>query len=197
MERVVRYDDETIENINLRFQSVHTVCGVMTELLDYLAYRKDELTDITEDKKLSMETLALLEQLGYPMDQLGTYLYQHLIYKTIKERQRQFEMGNTTDEYILGELQDAFSLHYKQTARGDLDIGVRTFHHKVYETVSNVDYKKADPVLLYEIFGDEKKEMDYGEQALYMASYISKDRIKSKQEEPPKIKKLTTIKYEY
>ena len=97
---------------------------------------------------------------------------------------------------ILDELQDAFSLHYKQTARGDLDIGVRTFHHTVYDIVNKVDYKKADPILIYEIFGDRKKEMDYGEQALYMAAYISKEPIKRKQEEPPKVKKLTTIKYE-
>lgn len=196
MERVIRYDDEMIENIDLRLQSDYTKLGVRNELYDYLDYRKGELTDITEDKRMSMEILVLLEQLGYPMNKLGTYLYQHLIYKTIKERQRLFENDIKTDGMILDELQDAFSLHYKQTARGDLDIGVRTFHHTVYDIVNKVDYKKADPILIYEIFGDGKKEMDYGEQALYMAAYISKEPIKRKQEEPPKVKKLTTIKYE-
>lgn len=196
MERVIRYDDEMIENIDLRLQSDYTKLGVRNELYDYLDYRKGELTDITEDKRMSMEILVLLEQLGYPMNKLGTYLYQHLIYKTIKERQRLFENDIKTDGMILDELQDAFSLHYKQTARGDLDIGVRTFHHTVYDIVNKVDYKKADPILIYEIFGDGKKEMDYGEQALYMAAYISKEPIKRKQEKPPKVKKLTTIKYE-
>ena len=124
MERVIRYDDEMIENIDLRLQSDYTKLGVRNELYDYLDYRKGELTDITEDKSMSMEILVLLEQLGYPMNKLGTYLYQHLIYKTIKERQRLFENDIKTDGMILDELQDAFSLHYKQSAIGDLDIGV-------------------------------------------------------------------------
>ena len=50
-----------------------------------LRYKNGNISDISEIEQLKMETLDLLESLGYPMDEFGTYLYKDVI-TTIREQ---------------------------------------------------------------------------------------------------------------
>ena len=141
-----------------------------------LRYKNGNISDISEIEQLKMETLDLLESLGYPMDEFGTYLYKDVI-TTIRE---QLGVVETREDVrrsasILDEAKSAFSQLYFNLARNERDIGVKEYHRILSQSLSKVDYKKASPELLYKVYGNFPFEMDYGENAFTLANYLNQD----------------------
>lgn len=163
-------------------------------------YKDGILEDISDEKKREMEVLLLLERLGYPMDELGTYLYKNMIIEVVKHLDKvSTRQGIINCKYFIAKLKDSFSDIYLNLARFELEMGIKTFHKNVLEAISKIDYSKADPNLLYTIFSKIPKEIDYAEQAFVLGSYISgKLELKAELEkveelEVPKVKKLVNM----
>ena len=135
-----------------------------------------------------MRKLDLLESLGYPMDEFGTYLYKDVI-TTIRE---QLGVVETREDVrrsasILDEAKSAFSQLYFNLARNERDIGVKEYHRILSQSLSKVDYKKASPELLYKVYGNFPFEMDYGENAFALANFLNR------QVDKPLCRKFTNL----
>ena len=157
-----------------------------------LRYKSGNISDITEIEKLKMETLDLLESLGYPMNELGTYLYKDVI-MSIREQIGQVETREDVRKSasILEEAKSAFSQLYFNLARNERDMGVKEYHRILSKSLSKVDYEKASPELLYKIYGNFPFEMDYGENAFALANFLNR------QIEKPLCRRLTTSPSNY
>ena len=159
---------------------------LLTEVQKRLKYKNGNISEMSKSEQLKMETLDLLESLGYPMDEFGTYLYKDVI-TTIRE---QLGVVETREDVrrsasILDEAKSAFSQLYFNLARNERDIGVKEYHRILSQSLSKVDYKKASPELLYKVYGNFPFEMDYGENAFALANFLNR------QVDKPLCRKLT------
>ena len=120
---------------------------------DFCNYKLGDTEGLTNEKKREMDVLLLLENLGYPMDELGTYLYKNLIIEVIKYLDNVSTRQDIINcKYFLAKLKDFFSDIYLNLARFELEMGIKTFHKTILEAISNIDYSKADKNLIYEIY---------------------------------------------
>ena len=168
------------------FSMMDVVCAdMLQEIQEILRYKSGKISEMTELEQLKMETLDLLEGLGYPMDEFGTYLYKDVI-MSIRE---QIGDVKTRDDArssleVLKEAKSPFSQLYFNLARNERDMGVKEYHKILSKSLSKVDYEKAIPELLYKVYGNFPFEMDYGENAFALANYLNR------QVEKPLCKKL-------
>lgn len=139
---------------------------------DYDLYKTGELVEISSDKKLEMKVLSLLEQLGYPMHEIGTYFYKNMITKVLKKLSVIEEKDPLINKELKSQLEDTYSQFYVDVARNDLDIGVTSFHMYIMHAIANIDYSKADPELLIKIYSNFPEDMNHGEQAFALASFL-------------------------
>lgn len=167
--------------------------------LEDIVEKKGTLEVKKEDILPSMQTLELLEKLGYPMEELGTYLYKELIVEVYKEIK---ELGGREDEEkyqdIISSLKDAFSSFYRFLAIDYLEIGNKAFHLYIQKAILLIDHDKEDEQLLRKIFGEKPSDIDYGLQAFQFAAFLggkySYDYDEEKAEyTAPKIKKLSNM----
>ena len=171
-----------------------------------MVVKKGTLEVKKEDILPSMRTLELLEKLGYPMDELGTYLYKEVIvdvYNDIKD------LGKRDDDEkykaIIAGLQNALSGTYRYIAKEYLEMSTKAFHLYIQKAIILVDFEKSDKELLKKIYGFEPEEIDYGLQAFQLAAFLCGKFSYDKIEEctMPKIKKISNmpgdvrLKYEY
>lgn len=181
--------------------SLHEIDFFIEELYNdkkrYKKYCEGNLQNASEEKIQEMQVLSLLEKLGYPMDEMGTYLYKNMVIKIsnhLKEVKSQKEISDCKN--LILDLKDGFSQFYLDVARNDLDIGVKTFHKCLERAISKIDYSKADPILIWKVYGNVNEEMDYGEHAFIIGAYVS-GIINQPQYEIskniPKIKKLINV----
>lgn len=168
--------------------------GVMTETAYYKkcyeAYKKGVLEDVSEEILEEMKILELLENLGYPMAETGTYLYKDVVAKAA----RHLKTVSTRSEVLackelITAMKTRNSQFYFDIARNDLDMGLNSFHQSVQNALLQVDYSKADPTLLIKIYSGLTEDMDYGEHAFVIASYAV-GILKPKTPEAPKVKML-------
>lgn len=159
---------------------------LLTEVQKRLKYKNGNNSEMSKSEQLKMETLDLLESLGYPMDEFGTYLYKDVI-MSIREQIGVVETREDVIEAsaVLEEAKSAFSQLYFNLARNERDIGVKEYHRILSRSLSKIDYKKASPELLYKVYGNFPFEMDYGENAFALANFLNR------QVDKPLCRKLT------
>lgn len=142
---------------------------------DYFKYQTGSLENVSEERMQEMEVLKILEGLGFPTQEVGTYLFKDMIMKAARELDGYDAFGNPiTPEGLLEQMQSPFSQFYVDVARNDLDMGIKTFHSHIERTLEEVDFKKADASLLFEIYSNFSRETDYGEHAFIIAKHIRK-----------------------
>ena len=148
--------------------------GLMTDDRDdYKKYQAGCLEGVSEDKLLEMEVLSVLDRLSFPLQDVGTYLFKDMIVKAIQELDGYDAFGNViTEDELLHQMRQPFSQFYVDVARNELDMGIKTFHTHIERTLEDVDYKKADVSLLYEIYSNFSNETDYGEHAFIIAKHM-------------------------
>lgn len=164
-------------------------------------YKRKLLSEKEIKKNLEMEILLLLEKLGFPMDELGTYLYKNLIVhivSNIENVSKRQDILNT--KYLLFAIKDAFSNVYLNLARYDLEMGVKKFHCFIMKALNEIDNEKADKALIKDIYGRIPFETDYAEQAFILGCYfagkyqqINIENNELEQIEYPKIKELSNM----
>lgn len=166
---------------------------VLQDRRDYQKYKEDKKIRFTPKRKRDMQILELLERLGFPMEKAGTYLYKELIAYVcnyLQDVDTRDDIKNCV--FLIQELKDGHSNTYFDIARNDLDLGISSYHQIVGIAQDNVDYTKADPILLQEIYGRFSRSLDYGEQAFLLGAYVT-GKLVSKEPKSfglPKIKRL-------
>ena len=145
--------------------------------LDKEAYeksKKGELEEISEIQERDIKILRILEGLGYPMDELGTYLYKDVIaesYEKVKDVSSRRDMDKCRD--LMASLNDAYSDFYRWIARDDKEMGVKSFHFYIGEAISKIDDDSIDKELAIKVFGSNPEDLNYGLQAFQLACYAS------------------------
>ncbi len=126
---------------------------------------------LTGKQTAQLEILHILEQLGFPMNETGTYFYKNIILEASKEL---LEATNKEAEQALEqEMDNSFSQFYFNLSRNDHDIGVKTFHSCVIASFLNRNKKEENTYLKHTI-GLDDNAMDYRKQALTIAKYYIK-----------------------
>lgn len=139
----------------------------------YTNYKIGVSDDISENRLVHMKVLQVLEQLGFPMDEAGTYFYKDIIVKTMACLDGTDNFGKLiTFEELLQNLKNPYSQFYFDLARNEMDLGLKTFHSHIEHAVENVDYSVADVALLLDIYGNFSKDADYGEHAVAIARHM-------------------------
>lgn len=145
--------------------------------LDKEAYeksKKGELEEISEIQERDIKILRILEGLGYPMDELGTYLYKDVIaeaYEKVKDVSSRRDMDKCRE--LMASLNDAYSDFYRWIARDDKEMGVKSFHFYIGEAISKIDDNSIDKELAIKVFGSNPEDLNYGLQAFQLACYAS------------------------
>ena len=184
-------DDEKVVMI------LHSLDGAISEAYDdqqdYFAYKNGTLGDLSEDKELDMQVIDLLVALGYSVDEMGTFLYKDVVSRVANYISR---VSNRADvmacKGLISELKDPYSQFYFQIARNEKWMGCNTFHAHILKAHASVDVSKADPVVMFKVYSAYKNEMDTGEHAFLLGSYVA-GHLMPKAPEKPVIKKLENL----
>jgi hypothetical protein len=183
MKELHEYTDE--EKMLLFLHSLDMAVGTTcADRKTYLAYKvgaiKSKLSDETQQE---MDILTLQEELGFPMEELGTYLYKDVILETMKD----LSHNDNKEQDVPNYLKDAFSNFYLNIAREDHDMGLKTFHKYIEAAIEKIDFDKANPKVYNLIFNNLNPNADYGELAFVISLYLH-GRLN-----PVKVKKLSNM----
>ena len=127
----------------------------------YEKSKKGELEEISETQERDLKILRILEGLGYPMDELGTYLYKDVIaeaYEKVKDVSRRKDMDKCRD--LMASLNDAYSDFYRWIARDDKEMGVKSFHFYIGEAISKIDDNSINKELAIKVFGSNPEDLN-------------------------------------
>lgn len=116
---------------------------------NYKAHKNPHSMNQTEKH---MQVLELLERLGFPMAEVGTYYYKDLIIKIITL----LDDDLASEDQIADLLEQPYSQLYFDVARNELDVGIKSFNEYVLFAFDGIDIDKADSELLERVV----KKMD-------------------------------------
>lgn len=144
-----------------------------SDIKKYAKFKSGEEQDLSKEDSMSMKILSILERLGYPMDELGTYLYKEMIAELCNSlvgvsSRREIDKCRT----LLAQVNDAFSQFYINVARENLDIGLQSFHLYIQKAIEKINAEQIDLSLSYEIFDANPGEQTYANIAFQIAAYI-------------------------
>ena len=146
---------------------------------DYYEAYKDDRDSVPDAKLVDMQILNCLESLGYPMDELGTYLYKNVVLSTYSEVvDNDVRNDKSLADSLLLKLNYRLSNFYHELARNDLDMGVKTFHQYILIAMSKIDSDNIDKSLEKKIYGDTKPA-SYGTMAFKIALYLDNENEKT------------------
>lgn len=154
-----------------------------TKISNYILYNDKTLsTSVINNPLTSLDikykVLDILNQLGYPMDEYGTYLYRDVVLKVIQS------LKERNDINLLQQLKEPYSDFYHDISRNDNDMGTRTLHFYIGSAIDKIRIS-SDQKLLLKIYHGSIRDVDYGEQAFIFGKHII--------QETSKIKKMNLI----
>jgi len=140
----------------------------------YIQYKNEKLNVIDSYLQVDFYVLSILEKLGFPMKHKGTYFYK-LVITSVIDYLVNLTSGDETLDYsnLLEQLKNGFSPFYHEIARNELDMGLKSFHLVIADAISNINYGIINPEVGADIFGKVSSDLDYGEQALMIGSYVA------------------------
>ena len=152
---------------------------VREQYKQYIKYKEN----MCESNK-EMETLHLLEELGYPIEEMGTYFYKDMILKIVEYLENiENEFESNKYHELLDELDNHFSHFYFDLARNELDVGIKTFHGVLANEISNIDHSNANSEKFDEVFGSTAiNNLGYEKKAFIIGThmYLNKKTNKAK-----------------
>ena len=140
----------------------------------YDMYRSNNSNGTINYNMEEMRVLSMLENLGFDMNEDGTYLYKNMILKIKNYLCEILTKGDNVDfkDYLLG-IKERYSQFYVDVARNDMDMGVRTYHQYLEKAMSSLDLDKADFGYKVVLLNSLPDEMDYGEFAFVLAMHLT------------------------
>ena len=132
------------ERLNVFFNSVNFMANVAhQDKKAYEAYKRTQ--EVVEGASIEeLEILNILDELGYPLGEIGTYLYKALIVNI---------------------------LNYLRGVPIRRDLGIKTFHAAINRASANVDIESVNRKMSEEIFSGNFDPVDYSFNALDIAKY--------------------------
>ena len=153
---------------NFRISDMRT-----SDFIDYAVYEAGSTEKFSEEKLQEMQVLEKLYNLGFPRDHSGTYLYKAMIMKALHHLNGFDDIGlPISEEQLLEQMESPFSQFYLETARYDLDIGIKTFHSCIQDALDEVEYADVDSDVISDIYGDFSEDTNYGKHAFVIAKRI-------------------------
>lgn len=137
----------------------------------YEAYKKNH--ELIGDASVEeLEIIAILEKLGYPTGEVGTYLYKALIV-CVLDYLRGFPVRREvlSEEELKEQLDNPFSQLFFDIARNDMDLGIKTFHAAITRASANIDVASVDRDIINQIFAGNYEPINYSSNALNIAKY--------------------------
>lgn len=110
--------------------------------------------------------LALLEGMGFPMDNLGTYLYKELIME-VKEQLKEKEETIESYNEIYDDVNNFDSNLYLWVASDYLEMGRKTFMLYMKQAFDSIDTRKINKAISENLFAGEAKP-DYAYQTVQL-----------------------------
>ena len=146
----------------------------------YLRYKNGLLLNMSKEEEEQMNVLKVLDKLGFPMNQTGTYFYKEIIMKTIEELQT---IETEEDkENLRSTMENSYSQFYFDIARNNIDIGLKSFHSCI--SIAYEDRKRTtDSIRLKQKIGMNKTDSDYRTEAILIAKYIMSSNNKRKNDQ--------------
>ena len=125
-------------------------------------------SELSDDQLEEMRVLSILDNLGYSLDEIGTYLYKEVIvtaYNEIKYRPN-----------LAGDLKNEYSDFYHQIARDYYEMGVSSLHE--YIKRASCDSNGSSNINIKSISGNNKK--DYKNVAFDIVAYMMENELQEK-----------------
>lgn len=128
-----------------------------------------------EEDNENRKVLEILDKLGFPMDNLGTYLFKDVVLK-VCPMVGKFDLAHEKEyaEKVSLMLNNPVSNFNVEIARNDLGMGAKTFRNFIDMAMKKADCEKADSELVKEIYGDSDVSYGLGDTALKIALYLDK-----------------------
>ncbi len=120
---------------------------IISERNLYANYKSGKGPIVMSETQRHMKVLDLLERLGFPMAEVGTYYYKDLIMKIVTL----LEEDLASEEQIVELLEQPYSQLYFDLARNELDVGIKSFNEYVTLAFEGIDIEKADSELLQRV----------------------------------------------
>ena len=157
--------------------------GLSHELKAFMKY-KNSISSYPSDKSLEFETLIILENLGYPINDIGIYYFRDLIVKACLLKK---EGMSDTELYSL--LNDEFSQFYFDVARNENDIGIRNFNSITCSCLEKRNKSTNTNKLAFKIMKRPPEENSLGTNVFFISDYVYEKYINSKEQGKPYVKK--------
>ena len=160
------------ERLNVFFNSVNFMANVVhQDKKAYEAYKRTQ--EVVEGASIEeLEILNILDELGYPLGEIGTYLYKALIVNILNYlRGVPIRREVLSEEELKEQLNNPFSQLFFDIARNDMDLGIKTFHAAINRASANVDIESVNRKMSEEIFSGNFDPVDYSFNALDIAKY--------------------------
>lgn len=146
--------------------------GVSYDYHMYQRYKNDPTFTLTKEEAADMSILLVLEELGYPMEEIGTYLYKDVVVKATKKIGEFIANQDGQALYDLADaLNDGFSPFYHDLARNDRDMALKSFHVAIEEAHAK-KVETTSSQILAAAYPTVNTELNYGQQAFLLGSYI-------------------------
>ena len=165
------YSDEEITKMILH-GSIEAYYEANIDKENYAKFKLGETDGFSNSVIRDMNLLNLLERLGYPMDELGTYLYKDMIaeiYALLPSESNRKDINRC--RALMSELTDAYSQFYHNIARDWKEMGIKSFHLHIQRAIDRINDEIVDKELSKRMFGDNPSDLDYGLQAFQIAAY--------------------------
>ena len=132
---------------------------------------------LNEKEKKEVETLKILEKLGYSLTETGTYFYKDVIVKAIEQLQ-EATLEENYRELIIA-INNDYSQFYFDIARNNYDVGLKTFHSCInisFQTRLQINKELQRKV------GLDEYNMNYKQEALLIANHIIENQPRKEKE---------------
>lgn len=135
----------------------------------YKDYKKKmmPIEKLSKREKKEVETLKILEELGYSLEETGTYFYKDVIVQAIEQLQEATSEENYRELIIA--INNNYSQFYFDIARNGYDVGLKTFHSCI--NISYQNRTRINKELQREI-GLDEYNTNYKQEALLIANHI-------------------------
>jgi hypothetical protein len=160
----------------------------------YEKSKEGKLEETSETQERDIRILSLLEGLGYPMNELGTYLYKDVIaniFEIVKGVSKRDDMNKYRE--LIASLNDAYSNFYRWIARDDKEMGITSFHLYIEQAINKIDEKAINKELAVKVFGSNPEDINYGLQAFQLACYVSNKYSKEPDFNKQKVMRLSNL----
>ena len=162
------------------------LAGLSYELKNYIEY-KNRVNSGSNYKSLEFETLITLENMGYPINDIGIYYFRDLIVRACVLKK---EGINDTDLCTL--LDDKFSQFYFDVARNENDIGIKNFNRIIGSCLEKRNKSADSNKLAFKIMKKLPEDNSLGTNIFYISGYVYGEYNSSKNQGNQYVKKINS-----